>query len=261
MMTRVVLRASASLRRVSVFCGALLVVFGTCMIGPAVIAAAVFTTGCDRSSSDASRTKPGASMRRSEVIAAPSSLADPSRKLPGRDSQQALASASADVKPRAPRVLCKGAPLDRDFPSQRVGHGEAPDEPVLGSSIRVGRGKWVWVNLWAAWCAPCKDELPLLFEWRDKLGDKLEFVFVSLDDDERQFLRFLQGQPSNGLRASYWLPEGKTRMAWLKAAGVEATPELPVQILVNPAGKIHCIIEGAVEPQDLVSVRKLLSSR
>ena len=52
-----------------------------------------------------------------------------------------------------------------------------------------------------------------------KRGVQLDLVFVSLDDDERQLRRFLEGQPKGGLRASYWLPEGDLRSNFLVGIG------------------------------------------
>jgi thiol-disulfide isomerase/thioredoxin len=169
--------------------------------------------------------------------------------------------AAASHKPRVPRTLCQGAPLERDFPTQQVGHGEAPGAESPGTQIRTGRGRWVWVNLWAAWCGPCKEEMPMLLSWQKQLQATTDFAFVSLDDDQRQFLRFLQQQPAEGLRSSFWLPEGKTRASWLTDLGVDTSPELPIQILVNPRGKVHCIIQGAVEKDDFPRVREMVSRR
>lgn len=163
--------------------------------------------------------------------------------------------------PRKPRTLCNGPALDKDFPSQSVGHGEAAGAEVLGTTIRVGHGRWVWLNLWAAWCGPCKEELPRLQSWQRQLSATTDFHYLSLDDDQRQFLRFLQQQPANGLRTSYWLPEGKARGTWLEQLGVEASPELPIQVLVNPRGKVHCVVRGVVEDEDFVRVREIVGGR
>ena len=210
--------------------------------------------GCSETSSQTSKST---TSRRSEVIAA--TTTQPTRAL-GAKVGDGGAGATANA-PSRPRALCQGAPLDRDFPSRRVGQGQTSDREPLGSTIRVGKGRWVWINLWAAWCVPCKEELPLLFSWKRELAATTDFAFLSLDDDERQFQRFLEAQPSDGLRASYWLPEGKTRTAWLKDLGLEAAPELPVQVLVNPRGKVHCIIRGAIDQRDLPAVRKIVTQR
>ncbi|PKN49123.1 MAG: TlpA family protein disulfide reductase [Deltaproteobacteria bacterium HGW-Deltaproteobacteria-20] len=179
----------------------------------------------------------------------------------GNPKPAASPPAASSHKPRVPRTLCQGAPLERDFPAQQVGHGEAPGAESPGTQIRTGHGRWVWVNLWAAWCGPCKEEMPMLLSWQKQLQATTDFAFVSLDDDQRQFLRYLQQQPAEGLRSSFWLPEGKTRASWLTDLGVDTSPELPIQILVNPKGKVHCIIQGAVEKDDFPRVREMVSRR
>jgi thiol-disulfide isomerase/thioredoxin len=185
--------------------------------------------------------KSGAPRARREAVVA---SAQPARPIP---------SAQVSAKPTKARTLCTGAALDRELPGQALGHGEAPGA--------VGQGRWTWITLWAAWCAPCKEEMPRLLQWEKRLSGKLSIRFVSLDDDERQFRRFLQSQPKDGVRASYWLPEGKTRNAWLNDLKLDEDPELPVQILVNPRGLVHCIIEGAVEDGDFPRVALIVDGR
>lgn len=168
--------------------------------------------------------------------------------------------ASAKPAPR-PHALCTDAPLDRAMPKDKLDHAKAVGAPALGSSIPTGTGKWTWINLWAAWCVPCKQELPRLFSWQHKLAQNVDFAFVSLDDDERQLSRFLEDQPPSGLRTSWWLPEGKTRDRWLSGVGVDKSPELPVQILVDPRGRVRCIVRGAVEDGDFERVGAVVAGR
>jgi hypothetical protein len=81
---------------------------------------------------------------------------------------------------------------------------------------------------------------------------------VSLDDDERQLEKFLSEQPAGGLRATYWLKEGREREDWLSGAGVDPDPELPVHLLLDDKGKIRCRVQGAVEDADFASLVRLL---
>jgi thiol-disulfide isomerase/thioredoxin len=179
----------------------------------------------------------------------------------GTQGRPAATPSHAPTADREPRTLCTGASLSRTFPEQELGHGEAAGVAALDPRIRVGHGRWVWINLWAAWCGPCKEELPRLLQWSKRLSASLDMEFVSLDDDQRQFLRFLAQQPADGLRASRWLPDGKTRTSWMRDLGIDESPELPVQILVNPAGKVHCIIRGAVEDSDFARVAQITAPR
>lgn len=53
------------------------------------------------------------------------------------------------------------------------------------------RGDVVLVNFWATWCAPCREEMPMLMELREKhLASGFEVVGVALDDvqNARDFL-------------------------------------------------------------------------
>ncbi len=123
----------------------------------------------------------------------------------------------------------------------------------------MGGGKWTWVNFWAAWCVPCREEIPRLKAWEQRLGARLRVEFVSIDDDQRQLEQFLNGQPSGGLRASFWLKEGKEREDWLLAAAVDPDPELPLHLLVDARGKVRCKVQGAVEDADFAAVQALVA--
>jgi hypothetical protein len=92
-------------------------------------------------------------------------------------------------------------------------------------------------------------------------GGELALSFVSLDDDERQLEQFLATQPDTGVRATFWLREGHERDEWLAAAGVGKDPSLPVQLLVDPKGKIRCTVSGAVAEQDYAEIAAIVAAR
>jgi thiol-disulfide isomerase/thioredoxin len=165
------------------------------------------------------------------------------------------------AEPRGP--LCEGQlsakpqPFKpRSLPVQRSADpgAELPEDP-----LKATRGKWTWLNFWAAWCVPCKEELPILFAWQQQLGSRVAFTFVSMDDDERQLREFLEKQPATGLRQSQWLPDGAVRQAWLEALGLRSEPQLPLQVLLDPKGMIRCQIEGAVEAKDLETLAAIVT--
>lgn len=154
--------------------------------------------------------------------------------------------------PSTPRALCAGPPPGRTAPKGSPSVSTAPGAPAV-APVAFGVGKWTWVNFWAAWCGPCKEEIPRLLGFRDKLaaaGVAVDLAFVSLDDDERQLQRFLEGQPATGVRSTNWLPEGATRTGWLTALGLREPPDLPVQVLVAPSGQVACVVQGAIEDAD-----------
>jgi thiol-disulfide isomerase/thioredoxin len=204
--------------------------------------------GCDQGD----KQKPLAPKARSQAVA-------------GSAPSTASAAPSAAPAPstHAVRKLCEGqlAKPGRELPAAALSRTAAPGTPEPGAKIPVGGGKWTWVNFWAAWCVPCKEEMPRLLAWEKKLSNgsgRMRVVFVTIDDDPRQLRDFLAAQPAGGVRATYWLREGKQREDWLKAAAMDPDPELPAHLLVDPAGKIRCTISGAVEDRDYEQVAALV---
>lgn len=52
------------------------------------------------------------------------------------------------------------------------------------TSLADLKGKYVYVDVWATWCAPCKAEIPFLKELEAEMKDKdIAFVSMSIDDD------------------------------------------------------------------------------
>jgi thiol-disulfide isomerase/thioredoxin len=169
----------------------------------------------------------------------------------------------ASSAPKAPRVLCAGqmSGPGRAAPKKPVSQSVASGEAPLPENLAFGGG-FTWLNFWAAWCAPCKEEIPRLLRFQQELvkgspGFKLEFV--SLDDDDRQLSGFLSAQAPSGLRRTYWLKEGKEREEWLKAAGLESDPALPFHLLFDPKGKLRCVVKGALEDGDLATLKTLIA--
>jgi thiol-disulfide isomerase/thioredoxin len=193
-----------------------------------------------------------------------------SQAILGASSAASLTPASkpsevaAPAAPREPRRLCagrlgrSGPELPTEQPARRSAMGERDLPEQIGA-----KGHFTWINFWAAWCGPCKEEIPRLLSWEKKLnasGTAFKVVFVSLDDDERQLTTFLERQPAAGLRTTYWLSDGVKRNDWLKAVGVKPDSELPVQLLLDKSGHVRCTIGGAVDDSDFDQLRGLLNA-
>jgi len=52
----------------------------------------------------------------------------------------------------------------------------------LNAMLQEKSGKTRMVNLWATWCKPCVEELPLFMKAKDEMKqDSIDFIFVSVD--------------------------------------------------------------------------------
>lgn len=223
---------------------------------PTLIDAGLFIIAAAGVGCDDNKPKVTVTNERSQAIMGSPSAASPA---PSPTPSQA----SAPAAPKAPRKLCgghlgkPGSTLAAEAPTRRSATGERELPEQIATA-----GHYTWVNFWAAWCAPCKEEIPRLLSWEKKLesaGIGFKVVFVSLDDDERQLMNFLDKQPVSGLRSTYWLPDGVKRTDWLKAVNVKPDAELPVQLLLDKTGHVRCTIAGAVDDSDYESLRGLLN--
>ena len=104
-------------------------------------------------------------------------------------------------------------------------------EPLGLSQLR---GKVVFLNFWASYCQPCREEMPSMERLARKYADRdLVMVAVSQDEDVDQMRRFLADV----------MPDGKLTMAipldpggaTAKAYGTELLPET---YIINRDGRI-----------------------
>lgn len=207
--------------------------------------------GCEEDSKKASL----APAQRSQAVQGTAAAATATATVP--------ASAVADEAASKPRKALCGGVLEQDgksVPKKALGRRQAQGEPELAAEPSFARG-FTWVNFWAAWCVPCKEEIPRLMDFQKRLtaaGKSFRVMFVSLDDDERQLEKFMAEQPKDGLRQTYWLREGEEREQWLLGAGVDPDPDLPAHLLVDSKGKVRCKVRGAIEDADYAGLLALL---
>jgi cytochrome c biogenesis protein CcmG, thiol:disulfide interchange protein DsbE len=132
----------------------------------------------------------------------------------------------------------------------RIAVGDpVPDRelPVLGGpgegSIRDYRGRWVLVNLWASWCAPCRQEAPELQRLAERYrGRELSVLGVNVQDNSDDALAFLR---DHGVDYPQLRSVGDERSAAFGATGV------PENFLVDPRGRLALIWRGPVDEEFL----------
>src|SRR5690606_38906324 len=84
--------------------------------------------------------------------------------------------------------LSGGIQLKKDLPKGAPSPVFENYENYAGGTTSLAdlKGKYVYVDVWATWCGPCKAEIPSLKEVEAKYHDKnIEFVSISVDDERR----------------------------------------------------------------------------
>ena len=112
-------------------------------------------------------------------------------------------------------------------------HPAAPDFTLVNPenkkvSLKDFRGKLVFLNFWASWCTPCREEMPAMERLFQQFKDKgFVILAVSVKDSRKDALAFVKE-----LKLTYPIgldPEGKVGSdygAW----------GLPVTYLIDPKG-------------------------
>ncbi|MEZ4853249.1 TlpA family protein disulfide reductase [Flavobacterium sp.] len=65
------------------------------------------------------------------------------------------------------------------------------------------KGKYVYIDVWATWCAPCRAEIPFLKALEKEFhGKKIEFVSISIDrvKDHDKWLNFVKENDLTGIQ-------------------------------------------------------------
>ncbi len=67
------------------------------------------------------------------------------------------------------------------------------DGRKVSLSDYVGKGKYILLDFWASWCAPCRAEMPNILEAYKKFGGKdFEIIGISLDSQKEAWLNALK---------------------------------------------------------------------
>ncbi|MXQ13477.1 DsbE family thiol:disulfide interchange protein [Microvirga makkahensis] len=124
----------------------------------------------------------------------------------------------------------------------------ADGKPVPGFSNEDLKGRITIVNVWASWCAPCRQEHPLLMELAKDPSVRL--VGINQKDDPDNARRFL-GALGNPFSAVGVDPNGRASIDW----GVYGVPET---FIVGPDGTIRHKHIGPLTPDNLEAFKERL---
>jgi len=123
-------------------------------------------------------------------------------------------------------------PMSRAAPAFSLPRG--PSGGTLASE--ASRGKYVLVHFWATWCPPCRDELRSLEYLTRRLGDRVQVLAVTVDDDWSEVNRFFGAQPPTF--ELLWDRERQTAQTY-------GTEKFPETYLVDPQGQLIAKFIGA----------------
>lgn len=128
----------------------------------------------------------------------------------------------------------------------------APSDPATGSSsgpLAQYAGRWVVLNYWAEWCAPCRQEIPELNELD---AEQADVVVVGVNFDG------ISGQALGELAGKMGIQFSLTEHDPAKELGLEPPEVLPTTMIFDPEGHLRARLVG---PQTRASIESVISGR
>ena len=110
---------------------------------------------------------------------------------------------------------------------------KTPDDKPISISDHAGKGKYVLLDFWAAWCGPCRHANPHLVELYKRYKDKgFEIVGISLDQSKEAWVKAIKDDKLT------W-PQMSDLGHWQSAAAkLYSVSGIPHMILLDKDGKI-----------------------
>ena len=103
------------------------------------------------------------------------------------------------------------------------------------TSLASLKGKYVYIDVWATWCGPCRAEIPYLKSLEEKYhGKNIEFVSISADaeKDHDKWKKFVTDKE---LKGTQLFADKSFNSDFLKAFSINSIPRF---ILIDPTGKV-----------------------
>lgn len=101
------------------------------------------------------------------------------------------------------------------------------------------RGKVVFLDFWATWCEPCREEIPLFADLQNRYASHgFQIIGISMDDEPEPVRQFYQQ-----FKMNYPVVMGNARIGELYG-GVLG---LPIGFVIDRNGRIYAKHTGAID--------------
>jgi thiol-disulfide isomerase/thioredoxin len=116
------------------------------------------------------------------------------------------------------------------------------DAGELLALVAEEKGKVIVINIFASWCPPCRDEIPVLVNLRREYPvDSLLLIGISVDREPKALANYM-----GEMRMNY--PVYLAKDDFMRKVGVKAVPQL---LIYGKSGKLEVNHVGLADEEDL----------
>lgn len=134
--------------------------------------------------------------------------------------------------------------------NRKMNNSTAPNfdyENAAGGKLSLEslKGKYVYIDVWATWCGPCRGEIPHLQKVEEKYhGKNIEFVSISVDvdKDHEKWQNFVKEKQLGGTQL---FADKNWASDFIRAFNINSIPRF---ILIDPKGVV--VDADAARPSD-----------
>lgn len=139
-------------------------------------------------------------------------------------------------------------PPEQRKPAPLISGGQLGSDQTVSTDAYAG--KVLVVNIWASWCAPCREEAPALQEASEATKQIAQFLGINTRDNDpapaEAFIRV-----SKISYPSIYDPSGKTLLPF---AGQLPPSAIPSTLVIDQQGRVAVRVLGAVSKITLVDM-------
>jgi len=119
-------------------------------------------------------------------------------------------------------------------------------QTLEGESVRLSdlRGQPVWLSFWAAWCGPCREEMPAVAEvGREAEASGVRVLVLNTGEGERTVRDFLRKNPYPGLPVALD-EDGSTATSY-------QVVNLPTHVYIDAEGVLREVKVGGLDAEEM----------
>ena len=86
---------------------------------------------------------------------------------------------------------------------EKIASSESGYQDIEGNLVRLEdlKGKYIYIDVWATWCGPCRGELPSLKKLEEEFqGKNIHFVSISIDNRRSDWVKMVEREKLGGIQ-------------------------------------------------------------